>query len=80
MADEAYDGAVTYSWILTSMAVGALFCAFIIGKIDKLSRRGILYYSFMAMTGGFVLLLAMKPALWLVLLIAGGIVFALPRL
>lgn len=77
MADEVYDGVVTYSWILTSMAVGALICAFIIGKMDKLTRRGILYYSFMAITGGFVLLLSMKPTLWLVLLIAGGIGFCI---
>lgn len=76
-ANESYDGVLTYSWILSSMAVGALICAVLIGKIDKFSRRGILYYSFMSLSGLSVLLLSLKPTLWLVLLIVALIGFSL---
>lgn len=76
-ANESYNGVLTYSWILTSMAIGALICAFIIGKIDKFTHRGILYYSFMSLAGLGVLLLSFQPKLWMVLLIVALIGFSL---
>ena len=76
-AKDSYNGVLTYSWILSSMAIGALICAFIIGRDAKFTRRGILYYSFMALSGGGVLLLSFNPALWLVLLIVAMIGFSL---
>lgn len=76
-AKEFYEGVVTYSWILSSMAIGALFCAFIIGKIDKLIHRGILYYSFMSLSGLGVLFLSFRPTVSIVLLIVALIGFCL---
>lgn len=76
-ANESYNGVLTYSWILSSMAIGALIGAFIIGKIDKFTHRGILYYSFMSLAGLGVLLLSFQPKLWIVLLIVALIGFSL---
>src|SRR5690625_5750768 len=44
-AEKAYSGVKTYGWFMASLAVGALLCATIIGRLEKLSHRGILYYT-----------------------------------
>ncbi|AQQ55246.1 MFS transporter [Planococcus lenghuensis] len=76
-ANEFYAGVLTYSWVLSSMAVGALVCAVIIGKIDRMAHRGILYYAFMSLSGIGILLLSFKPELWLLLLLTAMIGFSL---
>ncbi|WP_040225425.1 MFS transporter [Bhargavaea cecembensis] len=76
-AASAFQGVRTYGLFLSSMAIGALVCAVVIGKINKLSNRGVLYYLFIGLSGVFVLCLSLKPALWLTLLLLSGIGFCL---
>ncbi|MET3574527.1 MFS transporter [Bhargavaea ullalensis] len=76
-AASAFEGVRTYGLFLSSMAIGALVCAVVIGKINKLSNRGLLYYLFIGLSGVFVLCLSLKPALWLTLLLLSGIGFCL---
>lgn len=76
-ANEAYSGVKTYGWFIASLAVGALLCATIIGRLERLSHRGILYYTFMGLSGICVLLLSLKPFLFLTLLLLAIIGFSL---
>lgn len=76
-AASTFEGVRTYGLFLSSMAIGALVCAVLIGKIDKLSNRGLLYYLFIALSGFFVLCLALKPVLWLTLALLSAIGFSL---
>ncbi|HLS34875.1 MAG TPA: MFS transporter [Bacillota bacterium] len=76
-AEKAYSGVKTYGWFMASLAVGALLCATIIGRLEKLSHRGILYYTFMGVSGVCVLILSFKPYLFLTLLLLAMIGFCL---
>lgn len=74
---KSVHGIEAFGWFLTSMAVGSLLCALVIGRIDRLAKRGILYYSFMAASGLFVISLAMTPPFWLILVILAAFGFCL---
>lgn len=49
----------------------------IIGRLERLSNRGILYYTFMGLSGVCVVLLSLKPFLLLSLLLLAIIGFSL---
>ena len=67
----------TYGWFLAAMAIGALLCATIIGRLERISYRGILYYTFIALSGVGVLLLSLKPIFIISLLLLAMIGFSL---
>lgn len=77
LAEVQFGGVKAYGWFLASMAIGSLLCATIIGRIERLSYRGILYYSFMAVSGVGVLLLSIQTNLFFTLLILTTIGFSL---
>lgn len=76
-AEEKYAGVKTYGWFLAAMAVGSLLCATIIGRIERLSHRGILYYTFMTTSGVGVLLLTLNIHIMFTLVILMVIGFSL---
>ncbi|WP_373894501.1 hypothetical protein ACUL41_19005 [Virgibacillus natechei] len=59
------------------MTIGALLCATIIGRLDRISHRGILYYAFMALPGVCVLLLSLRSTFLLSLFLLVAIGFSL---
>ncbi|WP_309228333.1 MFS transporter [Virgibacillus saliphilus] len=60
-AETTYSGVETYGWFLAAMAIGALLCASIIGRLERLSHRGILYYAFLVLSDVCALLLSLQP-------------------
>ncbi|MBP1970318.1 MFS family permease [Virgibacillus natechei] len=76
-AETSYNGVQTYGWFLAAMAIGALLCATIIGRLERISYRGILYYVFMALSGVCVLLLSLRPVFLVSLFLLAVIGFSL---
>nr|WP_275661808.1 MFS transporter [Lentibacillus sediminis] len=76
-AEMSFSGVETYGWFLAALAIGALSCAALIGRLERISHRGILYYAFMALSGVCVLLLSLTPFLTLALLLLAIIGFSL---
>ncbi|WP_342526787.1 MFS transporter [Chryseomicrobium sp. FSL W7-1435] len=76
-ADNSFNGVQTYGIFLAAMAIGALICATLIGRLERISKRGILYYLFMALSGLFILGISFTPPLLVSLLLLAAIGFCL---
>lgn len=76
-AEEQFSGVKTYGWFLAAMAIGSLLCATMIGRIERIKHRGILYYTFMASSGIGVLLLSIHIHVVFTLFILMAIGFCL---
>ena len=76
-ANNSFNGVQTYGIFLAAMAIGALICATLIGRLERISKRGILYYLFMALSGLFILGISFTPPLLVSLLLLAAIGFCL---
>lgn len=76
-AKTVFNGVNSYGYFLSAMAIGSLLCATVIGRFGKIRKRGILYYSFMSLSGIFVFLLSFVSNFFIALALIVCIGFSL---